>query len=464
MPKVANYQIATKNIYFRVTLKKLYSIIKIPKFEAIQADQPTSNDIEESVTIRWQQKVFSKTELIYYGEKDNCKSELEKRYHQMISNEPREAGLIFTYTNVDNYHPPDGFGPTNVKLTKLRANVELKEKSDEGHSIFVHQSQLTIPSRYESGDEFERMFIMADLEPITLLFIIQYRKSDGLFTIFPDFNDMENGYFLEIDVNSKRMFCFCVENLSLTSDARTMELEQKQQLDKIQEETQKLIKKLNLNRGFDFQSTKFFRMVLMIEILDGWDFEFDNIHVQYRIKVPSFMKIIDGNLEGSTHSSFKSEDKWNFGFCHSIILDIDDEFTISKNEIDLIVINFEVISMDPLWNRERREGLASIKLPLECKSCQTVELKCFRDLQGGSWMMDFLERFFLGGIHKAKFLDHQQEDIHNFYGNPTVSTGTIRAKIQQIKQVKPSLRNNLQMKSIDEIINSYHKAKSRLNL
>lgn len=223
------------------------------------------------------------------------------------------------------------------------------------------------------------------------------------------------------------------------------------------------MKKLNVSKDPDFEFPKFCRIVLMLEIVDGLGFEYDNLHVQFRIKLPKFVRLVDGALEGSTHSSLRNSELWNFGFCHSLVIDIDDEFSLSSSRLDSLAINFEVISIDPMWKRERREGIASLKLPIEDRNDgQIFELSCLRDLQGGSWFWDFLERFFLGGIHKTQMLDQNHDGIVNFYGNKTVSTGTLRVKVHKVTQTKISRRSYTKMKSIDEIITSYHQAKARL--
>lgn len=421
--------------------------------------------------MKWQQKLFSKTERAYYIQKENCKTELEKKYHQMVKESSDvgsvENGLIFTYTNVDKYQPADNFGPRDVKATILRKNIEAAPASDGDKSsqIFVDASQTVVPSRYATEDEFIKMFVMADLDPTTLLITISYRQSDGLLIIYPDFNDLGNAYHLEIDQNSKQLFVYFIENLSETFSESANQLAQKESLDKIQEETSELMKKLNISKDSNFVYPKFCRIVLLLEIIDGRDFEYDNIHVQFVIKLPTFVKLVEGNLCGTTHSSLRNEDHWNFGYCHCLVLDIDDEFMMSSTQVDSIDINLEVISVDPIWERERREGIASLKLPLNEKRREDlVEISCFRDLQSGGWFRDFLERFFLGGIRKTQILDHNQNGVVNFYGNRTVSTGVLRMRIQKITQTQPSKRSLLNMKSVDEIISSYHKAKARLHI
>lgn len=388
----------------------------------------------------------------------------------MIKDSPDEAsnetGLIFTYINDDNFQPPDNFG-SRCWSTKLRRNVEASgslSSNDEGLSgMFVTQQESVVATRYAIGDEFVKMFVMADLEPTTLLVSIYYRESDGVFIIFPDFNGLDQEYFLQIDQNSKQSFGYLVENLSLGFNSATKKQAEKEKLKKIQDETCELMRKLNISKDPDFVYPKFCRVVLLLEIIDGSDFEFDNLHVQFQIKLPRFVKVVEGNLDGATHSSMKNGHVWNFGLCHCLVLDVDDEFSLSASKVDSITINFEVISIDSPWERERREGVATLKMPLLGDSNKkTFELSCYRDLQGGSWFRDFIERFFLGGIHKTEILNQKHDEIANFYGNKTVSTGSLRLKIQKITQTKMSKRNYANMKSVDEIISSYHKAKARL--
>ncbi len=62
--------------------------------------------------IKWQEKIFSNTEINYYGECANCNTDLEKKYHTIVQNFPggHQSGLIYTYTNEDGFSAPDDFG------------------------------------------------------------------------------------------------------------------------------------------------------------------------------------------------------------------------------------------------------------------------------------------------------------------------------------------------------------------
>lgn len=419
-------------------------------------------DFEEIRTFHWQQKIFSKTERAYFAQKENCKNDLEKRYHLMLKEERSDESencVIFTYIDGDAYKPPDNFGPQNVRITKLRKNVEnIIENSDQNEksrkSIFINTDEDENKFRFDLGEKFMKMCVLADLEPTTLLATIFYRESDGLLMIFPDFTSSNDSYMLEIDQNSKQNYVYSIENLSIISDEAPPQKNQKEQLDKVKDETCQLMKKLNLTEEVDFEYPKFCRIVLLLEIVDGVNFEFDNLHVQFSIKLPKFCRLVEGNLRGSTHSSYAVNGKWNFGYCHSLMFDIDDEFLISQNKIDSIAFNFEVISRDSTWGIERREGLAAMKITALEKSADfnEIELSCYRDLQGGSSFVDFLERFFLGGIHK-KIVEFD-DGASNLYGNKTVSSGKLRVKLQKIVQMKQPKRSFERMRVIDEIINS----------
>lgn len=388
-----------------------------------------------------------------------------KEFHH----EESENSLIFTYTDEDAYQPPDDFGPQNVRITKLRKNVENRNKNAEKNrksrkSIFIHADEDENDFRFDLGEKFTKMCVMADLETTTLLITIWYRKTDGLLMIFPDFTTSNESYMLEIDQNSKKNYAYSIENLSIISDEATSLQNQKETLEKVKDETCQLIKKLNLTEEVEFELPKFCRIVLLLEIVDATDFEFDNLHVQFAIKLPKFCRLVEGDLRGTTHSSYGARGKWNFGYCHSVIFDIDDEFLISQSKVDLVSFNFEVISSDSTWDIERREGLAALKIvALETtEDIGEIELNCYRDLQGGSKFMDFLERFFLGGIHKK--LTESDDCTANLYGNQTVSSGKLRVKMQKIVQMNQSKRSYQRMRAIDEIINSYLKLSNSTKL
>lgn len=90
---------------------------------------------------------------------------------------------------------------------------------------------------------------------------------------------------------------------------------------------------MSLKNDQDFKIPKYHRVLLLLEIVKGQDFEYDNIHVQFEINLPKYVKVVEGldELAGSTHSSLKYENSWNFGHCHCLTLDIEDELDVSED-------------------------------------------------------------------------------------------------------------------------------------
>lgn len=134
-------------------------------------------------------------------------------------------------------------------------------------------------------------------------------------------------------------------------------------------------------------------------------------------------------------------------------------------------INFELISVDRWWQRERREGLTQFQISLDQSLSCDKKLHCFRDLQGNNNFVDFLERYFFGGIYENSYtIEHKKDGVVNRYGNQTKSTGSINIRVYLLKQVRASLVNKSSLKheynqkfpTIDDVIEEYKKAKDRL--
>lgn len=79
--------------------------------------------------------------------------------------------------------------------------------------------------RFKNLGQFECMYIMADLKEEILLFTIKYRSSDGLLLIYPDLNNIDvNPYLKEIIVDSRNLYQFAMENLSMDCQSEIIQL------------------------------------------------------------------------------------------------------------------------------------------------------------------------------------------------------------------------------------------------
>lgn len=91
----------------------MHSFVKVPKFNAEQLSDAQDLDEIEFYNFQWQQKEFSSSEIKFYNNLENCKSDQTKEYHKRITEDNRYldengaicyTGKIFSYTNEDNYH------------------------------------------------------------------------------------------------------------------------------------------------------------------------------------------------------------------------------------------------------------------------------------------------------------------------------------------------------------------------
>lgn len=68
---------------------------------------------------------------------------------------------------------------------------------------------------YKNLGPFESMYILAELEQELQLFTIKYRSADGLLLVYPDFNNIDvNPYLKEINLDSRHLYQYSIENLS----------------------------------------------------------------------------------------------------------------------------------------------------------------------------------------------------------------------------------------------------------
>lgn len=171
---------------------------------------------------------------------------------------------------------------------------------------------------------FETMYIMADLAVETILFTIRWRSTDGLLIVYPDFNLLAiNPYLQEIDADTKHLFHYAMENLS--EDNNHNENRMKEDIEVISQ-----LKNLSIISPFAFHlpPKRCSNVLLFLEIESAEQFEYDNIHIRYDIVLPNRCELMDGLVQGSTHSCRKGCDQQrsNVGYCHELMLMCNTDF------------------------------------------------------------------------------------------------------------------------------------------
>lgn len=172
--------------------------------------------------------------------------------------------------------------------------------------------------------DFETMYIMADLAVETILFTIRWRSKDGLLIVYPDFNSIAaNPYLQEIDSDTKHMFHYALENLS--EDYNNDDDHMKKEIAVISH-----LKNLSITSpsAFHVPPKRCTNIFLFMEIESAECFEYDNIHVRYNIVLPNRCEVLDGLLQGSTHSCRKGHctERFNVGYCHELMILCDTDY------------------------------------------------------------------------------------------------------------------------------------------
>lgn len=247
------------------------------------------------------------------------------------------------------------------------------------------------------------------------------------------------------------------------------------------------------------------RVTVCIEIETAKHFEYDCIHVKYRVATPERCEIIDDNQRtGSTHSSQRNSltGVWLIGYCHELDIlchhdyRLDGECALCSVYVtrlslfrstfnfsachfaDQLKFMYEVVSIDS-WERERTEGFAIVSIPLQAGRFRE-KIRCYRDLGTDTWT-DWLQRYFVGGRRKVRFDEFNaiEDDAKcdrplnalNRYGNKTETTGCLNIVRNVIVQrhvdtkARPSKTSKSRSRrdaKINNLLSTYQEARERL--
>lgn len=113
--------------------------MKIPKFDAEQLSEAEDLDKTEYYEFLWQQKIFNSYEIDHYGKLENCRTDIEKSYHDKIVNESKHSNdetkiskRIFSCVSGDKYVPKDDDEAVyRSNWKKLAQFIETENESQE---------------------------------------------------------------------------------------------------------------------------------------------------------------------------------------------------------------------------------------------------------------------------------------------------------------------------------------------
>lgn len=163
----------------------------MPHLQLAHSIEAIDNDPDEieAHTMQWQEKRLSRSEIERYADPDMCKTDVQKEYllkirEHNLTGSAKKPDKIFTYITDDCWrsHENDSVGD-NVRNNSKMVDAEV-------------------------------MYVMADLQEETTLFTIKWH-SDGLLTVYPDFNELDQEpYLIEIDTDSRHIYQYAIEIVS----------------------------------------------------------------------------------------------------------------------------------------------------------------------------------------------------------------------------------------------------------
>uniref|UniRef100_A0A915IF29 Uncharacterized protein n=1 Tax=Romanomermis culicivorax TaxID=13658 RepID=A0A915IF29_ROMCU len=300
------------------------------------------DDDKEEKVLKWQEKVFSRREVLLYSNEENCQTNIQRQYHSSITDKQREFGedlgknRIFSYTEIDNEEKTDEKKLILVdkltshlaeKVASLRhRKVAPKKRGSVGDPVAEFPSLEAI-KRARSRPKVQIMRIMAYLGDRTsatpqrqdefVLCSLTLLNDKHLF-IGPDFNGIfspENYYkqFLlskpyRIE-SSLGVFQYTIENVGDSTAARdlTKEFEDKIFIDK--EHKSKFYRS---DLTFHIPQDGILDVLYLCELSEAFGFEYDNLFVRYFVDLPKGIRnfdiptwrILDGRQESELRRFF----------------------------------------------------------------------------------------------------------------------------------------------------------------
>uniref|UniRef100_A0A182P612 Uncharacterized protein n=1 Tax=Anopheles epiroticus TaxID=199890 RepID=A0A182P612_9DIPT len=358
-----------------LTIRKINSLIDVPFLEGLEQrleDTKSENDSNETRVISWQEKIFSQYEKHYYRIKENCRTDHQKKYYQMLKSEQHTPRLLFTYVDEDNYYPADQDNHSQVQLS------------------------LLTPAKRQS------MHLMADLGREVLLFTLTWNPEEGILTVFPDFNHITiNPFYQEMRETNLHMYHYALEK-SFSADPVIPRSAKQITLRGSSSALKSSTNAANKER-FAIPKQLHRNLLFLLEIVAASNFKYDGIHIRYRIDLPDDIKIAnkDSDLIGSTHASKQLDGKWHFAHCHELLLNLPD---MGEGLSLCLNVYFEAISIDS-WCRERYLGHSHLSIPMRSQINETSIN--FVQLTNLGVMADELEVYLVG--------NHRRVDLVSFY-------------------------------------------------
>ncbi|CAB3977816.1 Meckel syndrome type 1 [Paramuricea clavata] len=478
--------------------------------------EATSGDQEE-IIVKWQEKLFSQREEVFYSNRPNCYSVLQEQYHRDITNLRHKNGRrnhkIFTYVDNDDYANTEEVCKTmttdpsemphyltNNMVHVRRRNIDRRSARNRlGHHgprtniVTDDQRELAKQNSHVISTPFKIMYIMADLsldDRVGTLddeYILCSIKIDGTgqITIKPDLNSSKSPYRIQTSGDLKEVYEYTLEHASqeVTRDEKEQEIKSYDEL------YNRHAMYLASQVGSEFHplpQAGVLNTSIFGEIVSAEDFEYDGLYVHFFMELPKYWSSQGSpHLSGVTHTCFvKATEKSNvahFSFPFEFHISYQPPENDHEDFIRWPTLFLEVLSVDQ-WERFRTEGYGYITVP---NKAGTHEITVNTWRPTGNGLVPKMRRFFIGGSPELEDVTYvkqpagsEDHKVLSKFGFKTATSGSVRVKLNIVQQyqgfmesqkTKKKVRTMIHgvrgfgvMESLAQVLDAFQRARKRM--
>ncbi|XP_071946309.1 tectonic-like complex member MKS1 [Antedon mediterranea] len=442
---------------------------KSKKKQSAAAGGEIHKDETEEYTFKWQDKVFSHNEMVYYTESRSTPQQEEEYRVQLAEfekNNRRQKRRLFSFVDHDAFSFQNEVAPSttnsneipsflvekmkNVKLRRLRRLPENGDRGPTRTNIIVEKpSEEHKKSSHVINTPAQTMIIMATLnaeedEPCSsdeyVLCTIKV-DTNGVISINPDFNRSRPPYSITTDSAKRDTFEYSIQLVSKTMN----HVEQDRERRMIRELYVRHAEIISSQVGSDFEQVTHdvLRLFVIGQIVSACDFDYDHLYIHYFVDLPGNWSAdpsqqISGVTQTCKTKVIERDNVAYFGFPFEFEL-------FFRNDGDVEKINslsrwpqifIEVLSLDS-WKRYRTEGYGYTSIP-DTPGMHDIYLNTWRPVD--QTIQCKLRRFFIGGsceledpTYTAIPTTHDGKVLSRF-GFETATSGSVHIKFNIVQQ------------------------------
>eukprot|EP00039_Didymoeca_costata_P012630 m.182773 g.182773 ORF g.182773 m.182773 type:complete len:476 (-) comp15536_c0_seq3:2758-4185(-) len=409
-----------KNLRIRVKLKKVALGSKPDNSEEGNNNRPL--EPPETMTVAWQQKLFSVRELDTYKLESNCTTVLEKTYHEMLTQQqdnvstPLSCGRFFTFTDQDEV-----------------------VNSKEGPNTF----------RRVIDTPFQVMYLMADLRQSNpqsclpdeslppdekVLCKITY-DANNILEVQPNFNQGTPAYHIKSEAGE--LFEYTLQHVSAKDPKKQQEKDAlilKRIYDRKNDQNMS-----NIGNSFETARGQI-ELFVFGQLEHATDFDYDDLSAELIFELPAGWEL--GTNTSTTKSlrsqtGKKSQNTGKVHFSHAFELHLvwsGDDNGLALPQAPLIYVQ---LKSDSHWGTGRVEGYGYIHIPID-PGIHTINVTCWRPCPSSQEKM---RRFFIGGgflLEDSSYphipAEFDGEHVLSKFGFVTTTSGTVQFRLNVVKQ------------------------------